>query len=749
MNSGIIHAENREWAFASLDVLQAYLDDEDFHGDSAEARTAIERKREELRESKYQVVFLGAFNVGKSTLINALIGNEYLPSVLEECTAKITHVVKADEMKTVISLTESATDAELQSLSDLLAGYGVETQLSQTSERYELVIAYQSNMPRELRTSLNALITMGAEEDFPQLRTLRAKFDEIFLYLPDVTLEDDIALIDSPGVHSMSESNTKLTQDIIPHSHLVVCLIDSQSAGSKQDRGFIEMIVKHRLRKVLFVMNKSDQLNAEEIDARGHRGPAKDLFRGLEGVVEAPELFFISSLYALIAGQLEKGHIGLDALDTNNKIKIPFSAQRSLLKSESPEQEIAAYLKSQSGFDAFKNRLLDYLYHENREGAILESVCRFLAAEAWKFVRPLEIQLEMARNVPRLDELTRLCNELSEALDKNRWQANEFVGALDALAGGGRLEGVSHAGYGMLADGLLTTKTIEAEVLAPLQTWLQNKDNFRKARRSGYKLVQEEMEQTLDRFLARVYAELNQEMERLEHPYLERLDAALENNEQVRPNAVTALPPKLLPIRTRLGASYTGFFLMGAAICAALGFALTTKWAACRAFLETALTQYPQVGECLKIVLPCCTLDQTVLVGLIVGGVLGALGGILLRKLTATNAQRKKVTTAMIKQINQVLVAETCGDSGSIKTQLRKNIEQRRTDLLSAVQNALDAVAARITEKLDAAKTEEEALRRTQAEIIARIEPKTETLKTLMETARQIAEAHTPKHSTD
>ena len=748
MNSGILHAENREWAFASLDALQTYLDDEDFHGDGAEARTAIERKREELRESKYQVVFLGAFNVGKSTLINALLGNEYLPSVLEECTAKITHVVKANEMKTVISLTESATEAELQSLSDLLAGYGVETQLSQTSERYELVIAYQNNMPRELRTSLNALITMGAEEDFPQLRTLRAKFDEIFLYLPDVTLEDDIALIDSPGVHSMSESNTKLTQDIIPLSHLVVCLIDSQSAGSKQDRGFIEMIVKHRRRKVLFVMNKSDQLNAEEIDARGHRGPAKDLFRGLEGVVEAPELFFISSLYALIAGQLAKGHIGLDALDANNKIKIPFSTQRTMLQSEAPEQEMAAYLQGQSGFEAFKGRLLDYLYHENREGAILESVCRFLSAEAWKFLRPLEIQLEMARNVPRLDELTFLCNELSEALDKNRWQVNEFVGALDALSAGGRLEGMSHAGYGMLADGMLTTKTIDAEVLAPLQTWIQNGDNFRKARRSGYKPLQEQMEQALDRFMARVHAELNQEMERLEHPYLERLDATLENVEHVRPNSVTALPPKLTPIRAGLGSSYVGFFLAGAAVCAALGFAITTKWTEGRAFLETALAQYPPLGEWLKNAVPS-GMDQTVFAGLILGGVLGALGGILVRKVSGTGAQRKKVTAAMIKQINQALVGETSGDKGSVKTQLRKNIDQRRTDLLVAVQNAMDADAARIKEKLDVARSEEEVLLKTQAETIARVEPKADALKNLMETAQEIAEAHTPKHTAD
>ena len=62
------HIQNRAWTFQALDRLAAFTGDPDFAEDAAAERSAIEARHTELRNAKYRVVFIGAFNAGKSTL---------------------------------------------------------------------------------------------------------------------------------------------------------------------------------------------------------------------------------------------------------------------------------------------------------------------------------------------------------------------------------------------------------------------------------------------------------------------------------------------------------------------------------------------------------------------------------------------------------------------------------------------------------------------------------------------------------
>jgi hypothetical protein len=177
-------------------------------------------------------------------------------------------------------------------------GIGIGAHVSALPDSNHIEITYSGNTSQEVRQSLTALVTMNADEDFPQLQTFRKKFEEIQLEIPSEKLLDDIAFVDSPGVHSISETNSRVAEEIIPRSHLVCCLLDSQSAGNVQDSAFIARIREQRHRKIFFVINKADQLNDDEIDPQGKRGPARDLLRSLDGSVPDPELFFVSSLYA-------------------------------------------------------------------------------------------------------------------------------------------------------------------------------------------------------------------------------------------------------------------------------------------------------------------------------------------------------------------------------------------------------------------------------------------------------------------
>lgn len=730
------HMEHREWTFGALDTLQAFIEDEDFDGDAQAERRAMESKRTELQEGKYRVVFLGAFNVGKSTLINAFLGDEYLPAILEECTTKITHIQRAQEMCIELRVTSPVPEEEVRDIEELLHSSSIEAQVALNELTGALTVTFTKTNPRELLTTLKALVTMNADEDFPRLRGLRGRFDELVIRMPNVLLEEDIALVDSPGVHSISETNKKIAHEIIPQSHLVICMLDSQNAGNEQNRDFIESVVRHRHRKVFFVINKADQLNPEEIDPLGRRGPAKDLMRGLQEVVANPELFFISSLYAMTAAQLAGGRIEMAEVENNQKIRMPFRALQDIYASDNPGARTAEYLLEKSNFPTFRERLLAYLYNENKEGAIVEAVCRFIDGNAYRFARPIEIKLDLARNVPRLDELRRKREQMSAELEKSRTQAIEIEQEFATMSEGGSLHGTTHEGFQKLPDSLLSKAVFEEKVVDPVRKWLDVPENFVSARGEHFKPLQNELEKAIDAVLEDRQTELWLKLSIVENKIRERLQT--QQGPEITPKG-DALNIERLPLtgfKAGLSASYLGFGLtgaiLGAGICATGGAAamnspdLSAQLAPYVEQLSTALQQ------------PLLMTEQTgALLGTAIGFLPGAMLGFLLRAVNATPVRKERLKRQIEEKAEAV--------RQDFVKRLTAAVNGRRDDFSGAIQRAYDKANSDLVRDIRLLREEEDSLRREQEDKIARLEPKLESLKELGAEARRIADLSVAK----
>jgi len=735
------HVENRQWAFRALDQLESFVQEPDFEGAADTEQAAIDHKRRELREGKYRVVFLGSFNVGKSALINAFLGDEYLPTILEECTRKIVHIVRADAMKVVIDLSSGISEKEIEGLNFLIGAYGMKAAVEWDEDGRRLVIAYEEGNPDELLNTLNTLVTVNAEEEFPQLRTLRSKFDELQVQLATDLLEEDIAFVDSPGVHSISDVNEKIAQSIIPECHLVVCLIDSQSAGNEQSRVFIEKLVKQKHRKVFFVINKADQLNDEEIDLEGRRGPAKDLFRSLVGIVESPELFFVSSLYALAGAQLSSKRIAVADLDKNKKIKIPFRVQEKLMRREDPAREMAAYLMEQSNLPALKDRLLDYLYRENHQGVILESVCRFLDSKAWSFARPLEKKIELARNVPRLAELALERHQLSAALEEMRRSGDEALSVFKAMSAGETVEGVDFTGYAGLVSERISDATIVEKVLNPLQAWTANSANLKQAKQTGYSFLAREFDNVLVNFTYEIHREINEEIAAVEGVALDKMRAVLGNGvEAGRSEYVESRWGRTGEIEVKMWGSYVLFAITGAVAGAGVGAlagSLVASWAAAGATTCPVAAQFASFAP---------WMDPGVGVGIALGALGGLVAGLLARAATSGRVVRRRLDAILKDKAMRILLRGVPNGEGaqaqSVLAQLKELVSSRRSHFAMFVETQFDMAIADLEGKLDAVNEEELALKKKQEEIIANLEPKIEFLTAIGTNARAICDAY-------
>ncbi len=720
------HIAHRAWAFQALDALEVFLDDPDFVGDKEEEARIIGRKRRELKEGKYRVVILGEFNVGKSALVNAFLGEEYLPMVLEECTTKITHIIKSDDMRVVLNLSTPVSEEELETLARLVAACGVTADVLAGEDMNQVVIAFPSNQGRDLVRTLRPLVTLTADEDFPQLRSFRGKFDELHIYLPTDLLADDVALVDSPGVHSISETNNKIAEEIIPNSHLVICLLDSQNPGTEHNREFIEKVVKHRHRKVMFVINKADQLNEDEIDPKGHRGPAKDLFRSLRGVVESPEIFFVSALYALVSSQLSRFQTTLEDLDGNNKIKIPWALQRELMLGEDPAAGVAEYLMEKSNITTLRDRLLRYLYTENREGAILESACRFIDEKAWTYARPIQVQLDMARDVPRLAELNEQSEILSGEIADGARRAEAVSSILQDMSGGGvLLNGREYPGYEKLLDSRVTEETVQRAILDPAREWLCDDLNYKNAKQNGFTPLAAKVESLAGAFLQNLYRDLNLEVYAVEDTALTKMGASCPSD-PVRHDPFETPGIQIQKLSASLAGSYFGFIIGGAVLGAAIGAGTVAGgvWG-----------ELPDMNMALQMAAGA-------------GAAAGVLVGLVLRAATAKSVVRKKLTASIREQVQQLILGSkkgiAAGRPAAIKGQLREALLLRRAEFSDYIRDAFEQASQDMRARLAAILEEEDELRRKQEEIIARLEPKLADLAELGGRAVETAQVNGP-----
>lgn len=722
------HMENRAWAFHALDTLEQFLEDPDFQGSVDEEQGTIGRKRRELRDGKYRVVFLGAFNVGKSTMINAFLGEEYLPTILEECTTKITHVVRDEAMRVTLHLSEPASEEEMAALRSLLENYSSDLSLEASEDAKSLVIGFATEEPALFDRCLRALTTFSADEDFPHLRPLRDKYEEVEARIPNEQLEEDIALVDSPGVYSISETNQRVAQGIIPDSHLVVCMLDSHNAGNEQSRDFIEKIVKERHRKVFFVINKCDQLNEEEIDPSGRRGPAKDLLRSLDGVVDGPELFFVSSLYALAAQQLASGRLTLDEIEANPKLHIPYGVYKSLRESANPAQAVSEWLLERSRFGSFRKRLQDYLYVENREGAVVESVCRFLDGRAWKFARPLEVRLELARQVPRLDELAAERARLNADLREREAHAARTLETYDKLANGGAGTD-QNPGYEGLLEQRLGQREIENGIIKPMQRWIEDRDNLRAAKANNYEPFLQELERRVEAFLSETEVALNQHAEVVENEALAQAGEVGAHLHQRTGPRIKGECPKPEPVAVPMAGSYFLWTIVGAALFGAIGAA--AAWAI-----------YPELNIENMVILGTDILidhDIAVLMGLGDGAIAGGMLGLLLRAMSA-NARRRKLLEASLEIRVRVMVLGGNGNPGlSVRASLASALAQRRDHFRNELKRAFDNFSGEVRGKLANVQAEEDELKAEQRATVERVEPKLLHLQELGRSAHEIA----------
>jgi len=179
-----------------------------------------------LREGQMSVVVLGEFNHGKSTVVNALLGEEILPTGITPTTSEITHLVYADEP--TVSL-QPTGDAEVRE------------------------VAYEE---------LGEAVTddEGGEEGADD-----EDLEYVEIGYPNDLLEDSLVLVDTPGVNDISRQKVEITYGYVPRADVILYVLDATQILKKSEITFIEeKLLEANRDRIIFVLGKVDALSDEE-----------------------------------------------------------------------------------------------------------------------------------------------------------------------------------------------------------------------------------------------------------------------------------------------------------------------------------------------------------------------------------------------------------------------------------------------------------------------------------------------------
>lgn len=708
------HEANRQWILDALNELGVFVkNDVDFRGSRAYQQKALGYQRQIIEDGKYRVVFLGTFNVGKSTAINAFLGGGYLPMDVEECTSKLTFIQRGERLELRIDLSQAVSDGEFQVLESLFAP--IPATIESVRDGRELHVVYGTDDPAAMRQSLEPLVTVLADEDFPHLAPLREKIEEISLCLPSNVLEEDIVFVDTPGVHSVSETRQEITYGIIEHSHLVVVFVDSALAGNVHDLNFIKRIITLRGRRVFFVLNKADKLDTDEIDVRGARGPAWSLIQAFKrhDIPESAEIFFLSGYRALRAQQLAQGQTSLEELLEDNRISIPTNIVERVTKSDDPVRDLSAYLMGQSRLAYIKERLLDYLLNENKAGAVIETAAKFVGEHASDFSHSMENELALARNPAKFDELRANRERLIDKLQSIRDTSIRVLERYGAFSRGGQCGGNTYPGYAGEFRAAMNDTAINEQVIQPLLDWLRVGDNLKEARKNKFQPLSAQTEHQVDQFVSGLIARLNETIEAIENETRAAIAEQLGQVRELRANLTDLGKLDMAAVSASMTSSFVAFGAGGALVGVAAGAAVGSV--------------VPVVGTA---------------IGAGIGGLLGVIGGFLARLAWSEEHWLRKLEPVIRQNVMNMLVLGGVDRAGKpaapIVQVVTDHLNQRADAFRGAVGEEVEHAVTGLQEECDSLLAREEEIRRESEAIIERLEPKIAALRELCGKAETI-----------
>lgn len=329
--------------------------------------TSLNKLSETLKSSMFKMLFMGSFKNGKSTTINAILGEKLLPVGVTATTAIISQVVYGTDTQNVKIFTNNSSTPK-------------EVNIKQFNEDYKL------NKEDKKLIANNNHVRIDRFKDI----------DYALLNNDCPMLKDGVIVIDSPGLEE-DISRTKTTQNFFSQAHAIIFLLHARKLFSGDEKEFIKshfIDVDPKPRNVFFLVNFVNMLNDE------------DEYEEVKNEVEdnIKQVFTINNV--VDDNLFKKRLFFVDSHSTYNMKKNNQSIT---------DENLPVGIKD---FNRFQNELEAFLTSEDKFLARYQSVAANMAA----------VYLEARRQI---EEANKLLKKPLEVLEKNQKESEKKLKELE------------------------------------------------------------------------------------------------------------------------------------------------------------------------------------------------------------------------------------------------------------------------------------------------------------------------------
>lgn len=247
--------------------------------------STLDELNERLACETFKLLIIGEFKRGKSTFINALIGQEVLPAFPTPCTAIINELKWGDTPSATLHFKSPVPQPLPKTLDE-------EARLHIGRHGGENVPAMQIDAKDLERFVVIPQTSSQEKHDF------ETPYDFAEIYWPLELLCNSVEIIDSPGLNEHG-SRSKITMDYLGKIDAVLFVLSVSALASETELAVVDNnIIGGGHSEIFFICNRFDELrrksDRERVISHAHEALASRTSFGKQGV------FFTSAIDAVI-----------------------------------------------------------------------------------------------------------------------------------------------------------------------------------------------------------------------------------------------------------------------------------------------------------------------------------------------------------------------------------------------------------------------------------------------------------------
>ncbi|MDO4179451.1 MAG: dynamin family protein [Phascolarctobacterium sp.] len=200
-----------------------------------------------INQDNFKVVVIGKFSTGKSTLINALLGEDVLPDSLDPCTAFINEIIYGAKPRATIYFKEN-----------IPANWQAFVQDESIAAH---INKFASNIPPYVIENLEDLsncVTIPVDEDGVAIEfegTDCSPFEKAVIEYPCELCKNGVEIIDSPGLDE-SQDRTEIVEKYFKKVDAVIYVMTNIATGGEGDKEIVEKyLTSNDIKNIFFVCN--------------------------------------------------------------------------------------------------------------------------------------------------------------------------------------------------------------------------------------------------------------------------------------------------------------------------------------------------------------------------------------------------------------------------------------------------------------------------------------------------------------